>query len=135
MIVFVGCGTAKQDGPCRARDLYIGTWFTMALRYAESLRPRRIYVLSARYGLLELDDIVARYDATLYRMTKDQRKQWAEKVRRQFEAKGESYDEPAVFICGKKYREYLEPRFGRAVCPVQGLGIRKQYRFFKENTR
>lgn len=52
----------QLDRPARASDLYIGSYHRACLGAAEALRPDRLLILSARYGLLDLDDVVEPYD-------------------------------------------------------------------------
>ena len=56
MIVFISCVKNKNDYPCAARDMYISDLFKKSLVYAEQLtESTTVYILSAKYGLLELD--------------------------------------------------------------------------------
>lgn len=68
MIVFLSCVKTKQDHRCRADEMYISPLFKLSLRYAQSLNPRKIFILSAKYGLLELNDIIDPYELTLNHM-------------------------------------------------------------------
>ena len=79
-IVILSCGKSKLNRACAARDLYIGDLFRKSLAYARSLCPDTIYILSAKHGLLELDDVVEPYEMTLNKMGKTDRKNWAERV-------------------------------------------------------
>ncbi len=59
----IPCGGAKADAPCAARDLYTGSFFREALATAlANTTPDRVFVLSAKHGLLSLDTVVAPYD-------------------------------------------------------------------------
>ena len=65
-LVIVGCGAAKLDHPAPASALYVGQHFRLCLRAALALADhRRVLVLSARYGLAGLGDVLAPYDLTL----------------------------------------------------------------------
>ncbi|MFJ9248516.1 DUF6884 domain-containing protein [Streptomyces sp. NPDC101776] len=61
-LVVIPCGSRKLDRPARAADLYIGSYHRACRGAAEALRPDRLLILSARYGLLDLDDVVEPYD-------------------------------------------------------------------------
>jgi hypothetical protein len=60
----VGCGSAKQDTPAPARELYTSTYFALkrqyAVEHADSWR-----ILSAKHGLVVPDEPIAPYDASL----------------------------------------------------------------------
>lgn len=61
-LVVVPCGARKLDHRARAGDLYVGSYHRACRRAAEALRPDRVVILSARYGLLGLDDEIDPYD-------------------------------------------------------------------------
>lgn len=63
----IPCGAGKLDHPAPARDLYTGSMFRHTLHSALTCasmddQPARVLILSARYGLLELDEVIAPYD-------------------------------------------------------------------------
>ena len=93
MIVFLSCVKLKRNSPCKARNMYISDLFQKSLAYAMQLNPRNIYILSAKYGLLGLDDYIEPYNQTLNDMHEDERKRWAYKVCKQCKSKGISYNE------------------------------------------
>ncbi|WP_329557026.1 DUF6884 domain-containing protein [Streptomyces sp. NBC_00696] len=61
-LVVIPCGSRKLDHPARAADLYTGSYHRACRTAAEALRPDRLLILSARYGLLDLDDVIEPYD-------------------------------------------------------------------------
>ena len=72
MITYVvPCGAAKLDRPAPARDLYTGAMFRhtfgnatqcAALDEAAGYGPARVLILSAQYGLIDPDTVIAPYD-------------------------------------------------------------------------
>jgi hypothetical protein len=61
-LIVISCGSAKTDFVTNAEHLYTGAPFREGLRYAKTLVPReQIRILSAKYGLLRLDDLVEPY--------------------------------------------------------------------------
>lgn len=72
MIVFLSCGKTKAKHTCKACEMYQGDLFKKSFEYAKKLNPRKIYILSAKYKLLELDDIISPYELTLNTMNKEQ---------------------------------------------------------------
>ena len=135
MIVFLSCVKSKQKRQCEAQEMYVSDLFVKSLNYAKSLKPRKIFILSAKYGLLELSDVITPYELTLNSMTERQRKVWAYKVIQQCQAKNIDFDEPALFLCGANYRKYVMTKFKNAEAPLKNLGIGRQLKFYKENTR
>jgi hypothetical protein len=66
--VVVPCGGAKLARPAIAEELYTGSFHRLAMRAARAMTDRhRIRILSARYGLLELDDEVEPYEQRMDR--------------------------------------------------------------------
>ncbi len=63
-IVLVSCVKTKQDRRCRAGDMYTSALFQKMMAYAQSLKPKRIFILSAKYGLLSPDDMIEPYEQT-----------------------------------------------------------------------
>lgn len=74
-VVFISCVSKKLPRPARAQDLYISPLFKLNLVYAKRLKPDKIFILSARHGLLGLNDRIAPYDTTL-----NQLHRWANKL-------------------------------------------------------
>ena len=64
-IVLIGCGSNKivTSGPVAARDLYTSTYFDLKAQYAE--RADLGFVLSAKYGLVCLEEAVETYERTI----------------------------------------------------------------------
>ena len=49
-IVLISCASKKLNHKAKAGDLYISQLFKSGLRYAKSLNPDKIFILSAKYG-------------------------------------------------------------------------------------
>ncbi|WP_181802073.1 DUF6884 domain-containing protein [Streptomyces shenzhenensis] len=61
-LVVIPCGSRKLGWPARAADIYVGSYHRACRRAADALRPDRLLILSARHGLLDLDDVIEPYD-------------------------------------------------------------------------
>ena len=131
MIVFLSCVKLKQNKRCRAEELYTSDLFVKSLTYAKSLKPNKIFILSAKYGVLELYDVIEPYEKTLNNASEKERKLWAIKCYKQLQEKGVNFNEQAVFLCGQNYRKYLMTKFPNATAPLSNLGIGKQLAFYK----
>ena len=130
MIVFLSCVKTKQSKSCAARDMYTSDLFRKSLAYAEKLQPTYIYILSAKYGLLDLQEVIDPYNATLVGANDATCKRWAYMVYKQMQEKQINFDEEAVFLCGKNYRKYLITKFTNAAAPLKHLGIGQQLAFY-----
>ncbi len=61
-LVVIPCGSRKLDHPHGPPTCTPVRITGRAARRAEALRPDRLLILSARYGLLDLDDVIEPYD-------------------------------------------------------------------------
>lgn len=63
-LAIIPCGARKREGTHAARDLYTGPYFRAALAWAENGGFDQVLILSAKHGLLDLNDPVESYDVT-----------------------------------------------------------------------
>src|SRR6266545_8383566 len=75
-VYLVSCVSKKRTNPSPARDLYISDWFLKARDYVESTHSPW-FILSAEYGLVSPDQVLAPYERTLNTMSKAERNAWA----------------------------------------------------------
>ena len=133
MNIFIACIKTKAEQCCAAKEMYKGALFISTYKYAESLNGK-IWILSAKYGLLHPNDVIAPYNKTLVGASKMECKKWAYKVYRQMVDKQIDFKEEAVFLCGTNYRKYLITKFKKASAPLAHMGIGRQLKFYKENS-
>ncbi len=103
----------------------------MNLAFAHSLHPNKIFILSAKYGLVDLGRELGPYEQTLNTMSSYEIKNWAKKVKEQMGGKINFEKDEVVFLTGEKYRKYLLPFFQKATIPLKGLSIGKQLQYLK----
>ena len=134
VILLLSCVARKQPAPAPAKELYISAWFRKARCYADRT-GQPWFVLSAKHGLVNPDDVISPYDLTLNTMPVADRRQWAGRVLNQLEPHLDGVGS-VVFLAGRRYREFLEPSLrGRGLAvsvPLEGLGIGKQLRWLTE---
>jgi hypothetical protein len=118
----------KVDRRAPARELYVSDWFTKAIAFVES-SGMPWFILSAEYGLVEHDMIIAPYERTLSKQSSAERHAWAQKVIAQMELALPNVDQ-VVLLAGIKYREflidYLTKRYTNVHLPMRGLKIGEQ---------
>lgn len=131
-VVLISCVSMKLDAQAKARDLYISPLFKMNLAYAQLQKPDAIYILSAKYGLLDLESIIDPYEQTLNTMKSGQVKDWALDVIDQMEGKVNFKKDEIIFLAGERYRKFLMPLCRNAKVPLEGLGIGKQLGWLKK---
>jgi len=117
-----------------ARDLYTSPWFRKASAYAAQVADEW-YILSARYGLVDPDRVIAPYDETLKRMRATARQDWARKVVKDLQTILQPGDH-VLILAGLDYRENLVEPLRQMGCrvevPMEGLGIGEQLRWLNE---
>jgi len=133
-VVLISCVSKKLSHKAKTRDLYISPLFRLGLRYARSLNPDKIFILSAEYGLLSLEQEIEPYNKTLNKMTKERRREWGQSVVNQLRTEIDLEQDEVVFLAGKRYREFLTPYIKNYKVPMERLGIGKQLKFLKQNT-
>ena len=79
-IALISCSKAKKNEPCPAHELYSPSdLFSLSYQYAKQ-NADKIYILSAKYGLVAEDRILEPYDQTLNDMRRQQQLSWANSV-------------------------------------------------------
>lgn len=131
-IVLISCVKTKLDRPAKAKDLYISDLFTKNMAYAQKLNPDAIYVLSAKYGLLALDDDIAPYEMTLNTMPASARRAWSDAVLAKLSTVASLSSDEFIFLAGERYREYLIPAMKHYQVPFEGLSFGNQLKALKQ---
>lgn len=130
-VVLVGCGDAKHSGVHRGRELYSSGYFTLKRRYAEE-EGDEWYILSAKHGVIEPDELIACYDKSIIDVDPDA---WAEMVIDQL---GDVSDARVIVLAGS---DYLDPilsgllrKAGRVEIPTRGMGMIDRMKWLSANT-
>jgi len=130
--VLISCVSKKLQHRAKAKDMYISSWFKKSMNYAKTLGPDEIFILSAKYGLLELEQEIEPYNKTLRSMNSLERKTWASKVLNELSKVVNLKRDEIIFLAGKYYRQYLIPYITHYKIPLEKLGIGKQLKYLKE---
>ena len=130
-IHLVSCAARKQPVPAPAKCLYTSALFRKARSHVVGT-SLPWFILSAEYGLVRPDEVIAPYDRTLNTMSVADRRRWARRVLMQLESHLEGVTE-VVFLAGLRYREFLTPSLHRrgllVSVPMQGFRIGEQLRW------
>ena len=134
-IALVACVGTKNTVPSPARELYTSAWFRKASSYAQQVAARW-FILSAKYGLVLPDQVIAPYDETLNCMRAAQRRAWAKRVLQALRHEVHAGDD-IIILAGQRYREHLidplESRGCNVEIPMRGLRIGEQLRWLNEH--
>jgi len=133
-LVLISCVSKKLSYKARAEKLYKSPWFESSMKYAKSLKPHAIFILSAKYGLLALDQEIEPYDLTLKTMRKSQVKNWANIVIDQLRCHCDLRNDEFIILAGDKYRKYLVPHLDHVKIPLKGMRIGEQLKWLKEHS-
>ncbi len=130
-VVLIACASKKKDKADKAKYLYQSSLFQGSWRYAESLKPQKIFILSARHGLLRPDEVISPYDESLSNKKAAALKIWADKVLKKLRYEVNLDEDEIIFLSGINYRKHLIPYIKNYNIPLEGLGIGKQLQFLK----
>lgn len=131
-ILLISCVSKKLPHGAKARDLYVSDLFKKSLKYAQSLNPDKIFILSANYELVALDKEIEPYNQTLNEMNAEERREWAARVIGLLREVSNLDEDEFIFLAGVKYRQYILPQIRNYHIPLEGLAIGKQLKFLKE---
>lgn len=142
-VCVIGCGAEKMADPCEAVDMYVGSLFKAASRYARQHHPGNWLIISAKYGILLPTDIIEPYEKCLARDEDVRQLSSLIKHRDQFEKLGYTPETHRIEAhCGKLYLYalrgvYLDRLPGQAVrrfevsSPVEGLQVGQRLAWYK----
>lgn len=129
-IGLVSCGKEKLTSAAPARDMYQGDLFKKARRYAEA-NYDKWFILSAKYGLLDPDQVIEPYDKTLNGMKKKERAAWTMDVVEQLAAVTDKEKDLFFLHAGRNYRD-IRFFLKNWSIPLMGLGIGQQKAWYKK---
>ena len=131
-IVLLSCVATKLSKPAPAGELYSSPLFKGSLKYANSLDPDDIVILSAKHYVLPLEQVIAPYDKTLLNMPSDEVKEWAEEVLRRLRKRYDLENDEFIILAGAKYRKHIVPEIKNWSSPVEGKRIGQQLQFYAQ---
>ena len=105
------------------------------MAYAKILKPKSIFILSAKYGLLSTSDVIDPYEHTLKEMKSPERKLWAERVISELRNHCSLDSDKFVFLAGTAYRENLLPHLKHSAIPMESLAFGKQLQWLERQLR
>jgi hypothetical protein len=116
-IGFVACSKTKSTLKLPAAALYTSDLFRKSLLAAID-RSEKVFILSAKYGLLGCNDVIEPYDVTLKTMKGAERLTWGERTGFRLSEVLRPKD-TAVMLCGEEYLVPLRPDLQRLQAVVE----------------
>jgi uncharacterized HhH-GPD family protein len=105
-IGLVGCVKSKLGSNTAAQDLYVSPLFRGRRAYVEQSCDRW-FIISAKYGLVAPDQMIAPYDMTLKTVSRAERRSWSREVIKALQTSLGSLENHAFEIhAGAEYRNY-----------------------------
>lgn len=144
-IVLIACVSKKKPFKAKAKDLYISQLFKSSLAYAYSLKPDKIFILSALHHLLDLEKKIEPYDFTLSNIPKSKRKhglrvlnpsekiEWGKKVVEMLLKQADLQNDQFIILGGQEYIKPIKPFIKNIDDRLKGLGIGGRISFLKNN--
>jgi len=122
-IALIQCTSKKKNYECKARELYSESpRFKLAYELASRMADR-VYILSAKYGLIAEDEIIEPYNETLNDKTQHERKEWANQVLIDLRRIADLNNDQFIILAGEKYIDYLLPEISHYWQPLKGKSI------------
>lgn len=130
-IALISCSKLKADRPCPARELYAPSQlFSLSYQYARR-NADKVYILSAKYGLLAESDVIAPYDLTLADLPERRQRDWANDVLTQMEERFDLEQDTFLILAGHRYYQHILPRLPHAILPLGNLPIGARIAFLQ----
>ena len=131
-IALISCTKSKQGYTCPAIEMYTKSpLFRYKLCYCKKIGVDKIFILSAKYHLLEPETIIEDYDLTLNNFNNEEKIKWSKIVLKDLKNKTDLKNDEFILLAGKNYVNYLLDYLPNNFNPVEGLGLGKQLGFFK----
>ena len=126
-----------------AKDLYISPLFKNSLAYAYSLKPDKIFILSALHHLLELDKVIEPYNVTLSNipkskrgeglkvLTSEEKMEWGKRVIDQLSKHADLKNDQFIILAGQEYIKPLMSYIKNIDNRLKGLPLGERVKFLK----
>ena len=100
-IGLISCSKAKKDYFCSAEEMYSeSNIFKLSLEYAKKICDE-VFVLSAKHGLLNLEDTIHPYDESLVDKSLDERRKWSQEVVSRLKYRTDLERDEFIILAGK----------------------------------
>ena len=145
-IVLISCVSRKGKTKKKAKDLYQGPLFKNSLAYGVSLKPDKIFILSALHNLLNLDTEIKPYDVTLSYVSPKKRREkpnlkvltkaeantWGKKVIEQLGEISDLKKDKFIILAGQDYLTPIQNSLTNIEEPLKGVGMFDRPKKLKE---
>ena len=145
IIILISCASKKLSTKMPAKDLYNSVLFKYSLEYANSIKHDKIYILSAKHHLLDLETQIEPYDVTLSYISPksrksnliilnhEQKKLWGNTVISQLNKVSDIKNDIFIILAGREYLEPLEKSIKNIDDKLSGLRNGERVKWLKKN--
>jgi hypothetical protein len=132
-IVLLMCGRNKLCKRAKAKDLYTSPRFQKSIEYAKILTDySNIYVLSAKHGLLGLEQKIAPYNISIYEMSLQEKKAWADMVIKSLSNISNLKEDKYIFLTDDDYNKELLPFLSNIELPLKNIPQEEHITIFND---
>jgi len=136
-IVLISCGSKKLSIKTKAKNMYQSPLFKHSLEYAIKLNPDKIFILSAHYGLLELETEIEPYDVTIANISKANREKkpqlkvltktekiiWGKQIIESLSRFSDLEKDLFIVLAGLEYVKPIISNLTNLEQPLKGIGL------------
>lgn len=97
--------------------MYLGVDFNSWMGYAQS-HADLVFIVSGKYGLLELDELIEPYDVNLNEATIEERKEWSKNVLKKLSNYCELKKDRFIILTNPSYYEFILPEISNYSIPI-----------------
>jgi hypothetical protein len=131
VVYLVSCCSQQTDEPGEAIDVYCSDLFEKSLNYcyAKGAKDKDIKILSSKYGVVDIHDMIKPYDICLGDKSAKTRKEWSEEVFEELDKRYNLDNTKFVFLAGEDYTQYLKDMLPKYDDVLEGkkIGERLEY--------
>jgi len=146
-IVLIACVSQKLNKKAKAKDIYTSPLFIYSLAYAYTLKPDKIFILSALYHLIEPETEIEPYDVTLSLIPKSKRKyglrvlstaekrEWGKEVVEMLSRQADLQRDQFIVLAGQEYIKPIFPFVSNIDDRLRGMSIGKRLSYLKSQIK
>jgi len=123
VVALISCSKSKQEYGCAAKDLYAKSNLFRASYELAEIVADKIFILSAKHGLVGEHDYLEPYDETLNTKNGDQIMKWARGVTEDLARGANLQKDHFVILAGRNYYEQLLPHIDNYWLPLDNLRL------------
>lgn len=113
----MACVKNKLTHSAKASQIYQGEDFNSWMDYAQS-HADLVFIVSGKYGLLELEEVIEPYDVNLNHASIAERKEWATQVLAKLSNYCELKKDRFILLTNPSYYEFLLPEISNYSIPI-----------------